>query len=403
MKTLLISLSILFSSLSIFSQSLIELRNRLAYTNGSFSTELHAYKTHFLSSTNLKIYLVKQNDTAKIIYNPYIFSENELNFYVSSFPSPGSYDLYVSNSIDSIMYLPNAVQVFSNNANIEYQEVKDNRFDAGIDTSINFRMYNSNILTAGIDTAYFINSNDTIWPDSIFVLSNDSIRLDLTIPNDAVGFYDLVLSNSIDSTMMSLHFLKVYNPSLTQIANLTPDSIDNTYWLPQLITVYGNNTHFTSDTNVIYFTDFYVGVDDIDSLKVINDSLLTFTVFLPMGVKNAVEPNTILSVYNSVDGILRFPMEIILYGSIGDPNTVFSKIECYPNPANDFITISSEDFANEKSLSIEIFSIDGKKVSSELYQNKSSITLDIQNLARGVYLAKVKGEEKISSFKFIVQ
>jgi len=341
MKTLLISLSILFSSLSVFSQTLIEFENRKAYPNG-FNANLIAYKTHFLSSTNLTIQLVKQNDTAEINYNPYILSEDKLKFYVSSFPSPGSYDLYVSNSIDSMMYLPNAVQVFSNNANIEYQEVKDNRFNAGIDTSISFKMYNSNILAAGIDTAYFINSNDTIWPDSIFVLLNDSIRLDISIPNDAVGFYDLVLSNSIDSTMMSFHFLKVYNPSLTQIANLTPDSIDNKYWQPQLITVYGNNTHFTSDTNVIYFNDFYAGIGETtDSLKVINDSLLTFTVFLPIGVKNAVEPNTNLSVYNSVDGILRFPMLIIIYGSIGDPNTGFSKIEYYPNPANSFITISS--------------------------------------------------------------
>jgi len=404
MKILFISLVILLSSLSVVSQSLIEFANRKTHPYG-FNADLIAYKTHFQSSTNITIQLIKQNDTAVILYNPTVMSEDKLNFYVSSFPSPGSYDLYISNSIDGMMHLPNAVDVFSNSAYI-YSELKDYSYNAGVDTSMVISIMNSNLITAGIDTIYFINSNDTIWPDSSSILTNSSLQLYVKIPNDAVGFYDLILSNSLDSTILSLQFLKVYNSSLTQIADVTPDSIDNITWGPwgpQLITVYGNNTHFTSDTNVVYFTGYFIDIDEIDSLKVINDSLLTFTVLLPMVVKNAVEPNTILSVYNSVDGILRFPMKLVFYGSIGDHNKGFSKIECYPNPANDFITISSEDFALEKSLSIQIFTIDGKKVSSELYQNKSAITLDIQNLAKGVYIAKVRGEEKISSIKFIVQ
>jgi hypothetical protein len=405
MKKIIISLAIVFSSLSIFSQSLIEFSSRKAYVNGS-NLDLFAYKTHFKSSTNLSIMLVKQNDTVKI-YNPYIYDEEALNFYISSFPSSGSYDLYVSNSIDSVMYLPNAVEVFSNSAYVDY-ELKDYSCNSGVDTSLIININNSNIISAGVDTAYFINSNDTIWPDSVLVLSNDSLQLDVRIPNDAVGFYDFVISNSIDSTILSLSFLKVMNSSLTQIADVNPDSIDNVTvgpgpWGAQLISVYGNNTHFLSDSNVVYVSGYYSSSDIIDSIKVIDDSLLTFNILLPMPIKNAANPNTTLTVYNSIDGILRFPIEIVLYGSIGERNKGFNKIECYPNPSSDFITISSEDFANEKSLSVEIFTIDGRKVQSELSHNKSSITIDIHNLAKGIYITKVSGKEKTSSFKFVIQ
>lgn len=72
-----------------------------------------------------------------------------------------------------------------------------------------------------------------------------------------------------------------------------------------------------------------------------------------------------------------------------------SKVSLYPNPANGFVTISSELEINK----VEIYNLLGKRVinTSKLVNNN----LDVSSLSKGVYLIKLTSGDAIATRKFI--
>jgi hypothetical protein len=79
-------------------------------------------------------------------------------------------------------------------------------------------------------------------------------------------------------------------------------------------------------------------------------------------------------------------------------NDVFSsKISIYPNPANEFVQIST----SETITGVEVYNLIGKKVisSSKLTNNK----IDVSNLSKGVYILKVMSNDLVGSRKIIIE
>jgi len=79
-------------------------------------------------------------------------------------------------------------------------------------------------------------------------------------------------------------------------------------------------------------------------------------------------------------------------------NDVFSsKISVYPNPANDFLQISSDEIISE----VAVYNLIGKRVisSSKLVNNR----LDVSNLSKGVYVLKVISNDLVGSRKIIIE
>jgi hypothetical protein len=79
-------------------------------------------------------------------------------------------------------------------------------------------------------------------------------------------------------------------------------------------------------------------------------------------------------------------------------NDVFSsKISIYPNPANEFVQIST----SETITGVEVYNLIGKKVisSSKLTNNK----IDVSNLSKGVYVLKVMSNDLVGSRKIIIE
>ncbi|QOD59949.1 T9SS type A sorting domain-containing protein [Polaribacter haliotis] len=72
----------------------------------------------------------------------------------------------------------------------------------------------------------------------------------------------------------------------------------------------------------------------------------------------------------------------------------------YPNPASSNFTISSE---NLKLENIEIYNLLGKKVFHEKVKNESKIEINTSNFSKGIYLIKIKSENKIISKKLIIK
>jgi hypothetical protein len=74
-------------------------------------------------------------------------------------------------------------------------------------------------------------------------------------------------------------------------------------------------------------------------------------------------------------------------------------ISSYPNPARDLVTISSK---KENIKAIFLFNILGKKVTA-LNSNSREVSIDISNLASGLYIAKISTESGIGSIKLIIE
>ncbi len=69
----------------------------------------------------------------------------------------------------------------------------------------------------------------------------------------------------------------------------------------------------------------------------------------------------------------------------------------YPNPVTNDLNLT----AKSPFSSIEIYSLDGKKVASKTYKNVFATKVSMEHLPKGVYLVKVKFEKKESTFKVV--
>ena len=173
--------------------------------------------------------------------------------------------------------------------------------------------------------------------------------------------------------------------------------------------------YFHGNTN---FTEFYTyeGPDT-------NISLSTFRVDSPMKGEESGSDETLLSfqilsidkstqkmtvrevLWNTTSSddapIVFGEIKTIEYGeTIVEPtsvkNIVNSKaIKVFPNPANDFITINSEEMIEN----ISIFSITGQKVISKENVN----VVNLSTIGNGIYIMSVKTTEGIYTERFIVK
>ncbi|WP_298878985.1 T9SS type A sorting domain-containing protein [uncultured Polaribacter sp.] len=91
-------------------------------------------------------------------------------------------------------------------------------------------------------------------------------------------------------------------------------------------------------------------------------------------------------------------LSLVNLGSTASVNDIFSsKISIYPNPANDFISVST----SETITGMEIYNLIGKKVVSSA--NTKNNTINVSNLAKGVYVLKVMSNDLVASRKIIIE
>jgi hypothetical protein len=78
-----------------------------------------------------------------------------------------------------------------------------------------------------------------------------------------------------------------------------------------------------------------------------------------------------------------------------DRNINFS---IYPNPVNDRLTISLNDFT--KRFSISVYDLHGRKIETRDFENKKNGTLETNKWSKGIYILEVEAEEKKTRIKF---
>jgi PKD repeat protein len=76
-----------------------------------------------------------------------------------------------------------------------------------------------------------------------------------------------------------------------------------------------------------------------------------------------------------------------------------ASIDMYPNPANDVLTINADQVLD---ASIEVYNVSGKLVLSENIQGTTK-TINVTNLAKGMYMIKITNNEGSSIQRLIVE
>ena len=73
-----------------------------------------------------------------------------------------------------------------------------------------------------------------------------------------------------------------------------------------------------------------------------------------------------------------------------------------PNPANDKITITGKNMAQEE-IRITIFTINGEQSMNETFRNQNQIKMDVSTLSKGTYLVKIWTKDTVEVKKLVIE
>ncbi len=403
MKLISLLSFMLVLSINAFSQHIFNFSNFYYLTNTSISGTIDGYKTHFHQADSTKVTFESATDTVSFwVANTHISDDDQFNFHVTNkhFTHEGLYSLKIMNSIDGEMLYGESIYVKSQAyaSVLTYGISYGNRprVQAGSTREITYFSWLS-LDSAKLGAAYYLgHNNDTIRVDSMHLLAPGALTLKTVVPNTSqAGYYNLLVEYGQDTLLWNANAVFIDNPMRTQIAYVSPDSINDLQVFATEITVFGNNTHFTNDSNrVLPLLDV-----PCDSTKVINDTILKAYVLITPSIKKVVFKYTNIKIYNPTDGFLEYPIRIDTHAAIDNPNN-YSHITVFPNPASDYITLKSKEFLNDP-IRISIFSLNGCRIKDLAVENKHYIKVDVNGLSAGIYLLKVQGLKKRKVIKFI--
>lgn len=211
---------------------------------------------------------------------------------------------------------------------------------------------------------------DFIDNNGVFIVSGNEIGWDLVEKGDSTdkSFYENYLKAKYVTDNPSPNNYKVVdNNNVTYNLDQSGSVLNNTY--PDLIQ--------TKNGSVKSF--IYSGVNSSTGISGIsyqaNNGGVEYLGFAIEGVTNANQRKDLLNyIFSRYSNLLA--VEDIY---------IKQNIRLYPNPTSGRIYISNPN--NLKLKSIEVYNIYGQKLFGEIQNNK----IDIQHLARGMYLVKIEG------------
>lgn len=99
---------------------------------------------------------------------------------------------------------------------------------------------------------------------------------------------------------------------------------------------------------------------------------------------------------NTIDSVRKFYREVIT----NVPAVVAGNFNIYPNPANDIVTVETDEQLSEN-ITAEIFDIQGRKVAGKIITAGSNI-IDTRTLAAGIYTIRVQAGLNSSVQKLVI-
>ncbi len=226
-----------------------------------------------------------------------------------------------------------------------------------------------------------------------YVLPNNQIMLSISGQNSSSvnGLIKINTNGTIDTSFGTNGLLNLVNNNF-EIDHLFSTSIDSD------ILALGESNH-----------------NDLSVLKIDNDGNLD-TTFGVNGILPVDFPSVGVSTTDLVSKAIELPDGKLLVSGIREnadgfimaryfkenqldieENTFLNSVSIFPNPVDNSLSISSE----VKIDSLKIYQIDGKLIFEENFNFTKELNIDVANYNKGIYLARITGENSIQTFKFI--
>jgi hypothetical protein len=149
-----------------------------------------------------------------------------------------------------------------------------------------------------------------------------------------------------------------------------------------------------------------------------NGAAITLIGGLPAGgfyagngvVSNSLNPaialvgeDTIVYNYIGLNGCVNSAVQIInieVCTSINGQSKA-DEIQMYPNPVNDLLTLQSDLFANNQTVTLMLFDVTGKSIAVSYYKEADKFVIEAAKLSAGVYLIRFNINGKQVNRKFV--
>lgn len=92
--------------------------------------------------------------------------------------------------------------------------------------------------------------------------------------------------------------------------------------------------------------------------------------------------------------------ECFIYTGIDNHSEDEPGISLYPNPASDRITIKVNNI--QKELNVTVSSMKGEKLLQQTFMNQAEVQMDLNTLAKGIYLVKIQTRQGVEIKKLII-
>ena len=237
----------------------------------------------------------------------------------------------------------------------------------------------------GIETAAMTNTFDQLTPETEYMV--------LALPVDPDGNYGDVVRETV-TTPQAI----VYDETLT----FSLDTIELPYDLGAEITVYNNTAedaviHSIKETNEVglCLITFLINGEEYlcpDNLEISLPKGESLTMFMRCDMVGKDEPEYIEDLVTMSSNLPDASFSVMVEHAWSvDENE--ASVTLYPNPANDFVTLSGENLGT-----VRVFNVMGQRV-EEFEANGSELRINTASYENGVYVVKA-GEKTL---RFVVK
>lgn len=265
-----------------------------------------------------------------------------------------------------------------------------------------------NMHTFDTDTIEFIPQNSTFSPITITVdIQNDIINIGDTViahiilgsPQDAVSIYGIAFSishNVVDSSAAPIQFLNSFIGDSTNTISYQRNLGNGL--IEAAIT---RTNHTQSVGNGVFgrisfvMEDFIEGKDQTEDVQIYLNTAYIITGEQASSYSYVTNETAVTAISTIGD-----EASVVLNNNgATNPNNI-NTLQPYPNPTQSHFNLPFDD--KNKIEKIEIYDNKGQKVMAKNVNSNQEVPIDVSNLKKGIYFAKITTNKKVEVHKIFI-